>query len=105
MKDRAGDAIHTKSGMMLGLGESETELFAAMEDLRQADCDILTLGQYLQPTLKHMPVEEYVSPEKFEEYGRIAERLGFVHVASGPMVRSSYHADDFSPFAENAKAV
>lgn len=105
VKDRAGNNVHTKSGMMLGLGESETELFAAMEDLRKVNCDILTLGQYLQPTLKHLPVEEFVPPEKFEEYGRIAKDMGFQHVASGPMVRSSYHADDFSPFAENAKVV
>ena len=97
VKERAGDSIHTKSGVMLGLGESEAELLQAMEDLRRAHCDILTLGQYLQPTLKHLPVVEFVTPEKFQEYGRIAEAMGFVHVASGPMVRSSYHADEFSP--------
>jgi lipoic acid synthetase len=68
----------------------------ALEDLRSVGCDILTLGQYLQPTLKHLPVAEFVSPEKFEEYGRRAGELGFVHVASGPMVRSSYHADEFN---------
>ena len=105
VKDRAGESLHTKSGLMLGLGESETELFSAMEDLRRADCDILTLGQYLQPTLKHLPVTGFVSPEKFAEYGRVAEGMGFVHVASGPMVRSSYHADDFSPSAKDAAAV
>lgn len=82
---------------MLGLGETEEELFKAMEDLRNADCDILTLGQYLQPSLKHLPVTKFVTPEKFEEYGTHARQLGFVHVASGPMVRSSYHADDFTP--------
>jgi lipoic acid synthetase len=80
---------------MLGLGETEAELFAAMDDLRAAGCDILTLGQYLQPTLKHLPVVEFVTPQKFAEYGRRATDLGFVHVASGPMVRSSYHADEF----------
>jgi lipoic acid synthetase len=68
----------------------------ALKDLRSAGCDILTLGQYLQPTLKHLPVAEFVSPAKFEHYGRRAGKLGFVHVASGPMVRSSYHANEFN---------
>jgi lipoic acid synthetase len=99
VKEKRGDAIYTKSGVMLGLGEMEEELVAALEDLRAANCDILTLGQYLQPTLKHLPVVEFVPPAKFEEYGELARRMGFVHVASGPMVRSSYHADDFSPVA------
>jgi lipoic acid synthetase len=94
-KAKGGDAIHTKSGIMLGLGENEDELFAAMQDLRAVGCDILTLGQYLQPTLKHLPVKEFVTPEKFQEYGVRAQEMGFVHVASGPMVRSSYHADEF----------
>jgi len=85
----------TKSGLMLGLGETEAELLTAMHDLRAVGCDILTLGQYLQPTLKHLPVAEFVMPEKFAEYKMRAEELGFVHVASGPMVRSSYHADEF----------
>ncbi len=96
VKEKRGDTVFTKSGVMLGLGESEEELFTAMEDLRSAQCDILTLGQYLQPTLKHLPVVEFVHPDKFVEYKLRAEELGFVHVASGPMVRSSYHADDFS---------
>ncbi len=96
VKEKRGDSIYTKSGMMLGLGEREEEVLAAMEDLRRANCDILTLGQYLQPTLKHLPVVEFVSPEKFAEYKIRAEEMGFVHVASGPMVRSSYHADEFS---------
>jgi lipoic acid synthetase len=95
VKERRGQTMHTKSGIMLGLGETPEELFTAMEDLRGAGCDILTLGQYLQPTLKHLPVVEFVSPEKFAEYGERAEKMGFVHVASGPMVRSSYHADEF----------
>src|SRR5262249_42557068 len=95
VKERRGNSIHTKSGVMLGLGETPEELFTAMEDLRSAGCDILTLGQYLQPTLKHLPVAEFVSPEKFAEYGERARSMGFVHVASGPMVRSSYHADEF----------
>lgn len=88
--------IFTKSGLMLGLGETENELLVAMQDLRDAHCDILTLGQYLQPTLKHLPVVEFIPPERFQAYGDIARNMGFMHVASGPMVRSSYHADDFT---------
>jgi lipoic acid synthetase len=95
VKARRGNSIYTKSGLMLGLGETGEELLTAMEDLRRAGCDILTLGQYLQPTLKHLPVVKFVSPEKFAEYGEAARGMGFVHVASGPMVRSSYHADEF----------
>ena len=87
--------LYTKSGLMLGLGETEAEVLTAMEDLRATKCDILTLGQYLQPTLKHLPVIEFVTPGKFAEYKSHAERMGFVHVASGPLVRSSYHADEF----------
>lgn len=96
VKSKGGDSIYTKSGLMLGLGETEKELFTAMQDLREAACDILTLGQYLQPTLKHLPVVEFVPPERFQAYGDIARNMGFAHVASGPMVRSSYHADDFT---------
>jgi lipoyl synthase len=96
VKAKSGSAVFTKSGLMLGLGEREGELFEAMDDLRRAQCDILTLGQYLQPTLRHLPVKEFVSPAKFAEYKRIAEEKGFAHVASGPMVRSSYHADEFT---------
>lgn len=96
VKARRGNTIYTKSGLMLGLGEKEDELLTAMRDLRAAGCDILTLGQYLQPTLQHLPVMEFVAPEKFAEYKGLAEELGFVHVASGPKVRSSYHADEFS---------
>jgi len=96
VKKRRGDSIHTKSGLMLGLGETEEELLRAMEDLRGARCDILTLGQYLQPTLRHLPVVEFVPPETFARHKKTAEAMGFVHVASGPMVRSSYHADEFA---------
>ena len=96
VKSKLGDGIYTKSGLMLGLGEQEEEVLVAMEDLRASNCDILTLGQYLQPTLKHLPVVEYVTPEKFDELGERARTMGFVHVASGPMVRSSYHADEFT---------
>ena len=96
VKARLGHSIHTKSGLMLGLGETEPELFQAMRDLRTSACDILTLGQYLQPTLKHLPVVEFVPPGRFAAYKTFAESLGFAHVASGPMVRSSYHADEFA---------
>ncbi len=96
VKDRARE-LHTKSGLMLGLGETEEELHEAMRDLRNAGCDILTLGQYLQPTKKHLRVVDFIHPDKFTEYQQTAEDLGFIHVASGPLVRSSYHADDFSP--------
>jgi lipoic acid synthetase len=105
VKSRLGDRIYTKSGIMLGLGETEVELYTAMQDLRAAYCDILTLGQYLQPTRNHLPVVEYVTPGKFDQYGAIAREMGFVHVASGPMVRSSYHADEFElPMREAARA-
>jgi lipoyl synthase len=97
VKARGGQGICTKSGLMLGLGETEEELFAALRDLRGVACDILTLGQYLQPTLRHLAVTEYVTPERFREYGERAREMGFRHVASGPMVRSSYHADEFTP--------
>jgi len=96
VKEKRGNAIFTKSGVMLGLGEREEEILETMRDLRAAGCDLLTLGQYLQPTLEHLPVIEFVSPAKFAEYKVRAEELGFVHVASGPMVRSSYHADEFN---------
>ena len=97
VKARCGDAVMTKSGLMLGLGETEEELFAALADLRRARCDLLTLGQYLQPTLRHLPVVAFISPARFAHYKTVAEQLGFLHVASGPMVRSSYHADEFHP--------
>ena len=94
VKAKRGGTIYTKSGLMLGLGETEAELFTALADLRRVGCDLLTLGQYLQPTLKHLPVVEFVTPEKFAEYGARARQMGFLHVASAPMVRSSYHADE-----------
>ena len=72
-----------------------------MSDLRRVRCDILTLGQYLQPTLRHLPVVEFVPPERFARYKAVAGEMGFTHVASGPMVRSSYHADEFAPLASN----
>ncbi|MGA2554890.1 MAG: lipoyl synthase [Verrucomicrobiota bacterium] len=96
VKARKGGAIVTKSGLMLGLGETEEELFTALADLRRAGCDVLTLGQYLQPTLRHLPVVAFISPARFAQYKSVAEQLGFLFVASGPMVRSSYHADEFN---------
>jgi lipoic acid synthetase len=89
--------IKTKSGIMLGLGETELELFQAMDDLRESGVTILTLGQYLRPTPNHLPVVEYIRPETFDLYGTIARNKGFEFVASGPLVRSSYHAADFNP--------
>jgi len=95
-KERGASGLFTKSGLMLGLGELEDEVLVALRDLRAVGCDILTLGQYLQPTRKHLPVVEFVSPAKFAELGQAAKALGFIHVASGPLVRSSYHADEFT---------
>ena len=89
--------VVTKSGVMLGLGETEPELFQTMDDLREVGCEVLTMGQYLRPTPQHLPVVEYVTPEEFDCYGEIARKKGFAHVASGPLVRSSYHAADFHP--------
>ena len=85
--------MRTKSGVMLGLGESHEEVLETMEDLRSVQVDILTLGQYLQPTPKHLPVVEFITPERFEEYREIGLKMGFKYVESGPLVRSSYHAE------------
>lgn len=85
--------VRSKSGIMLGLGETEEEILETMRDLREAGCEVMTIGQYLQPSRKHYAVREYVRPEKFEEYGRKGREMGFRHVESGPMVRSSYHAE------------
>jgi lipoic acid synthetase len=84
--------IPTKSGLMLGLGETAAEVEEAMVDLRAVDCQRLTLGQYLRPSLAHMPVDRYWQPEEFEALAATARRLGFEQVRSGPLVRSSYHA-------------
>lgn len=91
--------IVTKSSVMLGLGERREEVLQALKDLRSAGVDIVTMGQYLQPTIKHLPVTEYVLPEKFDEYKKDAERMGFLYVVSGPFVRSSYKASE--PFIKN----
>ena len=89
--------VVTKSGIMLGLGETEPEIFQAMDDLRDHGVEVLTMGQYLRPTPQHLPVVEFIRPEVFDLYGDIARKKGFTHVASGPLVRSSYHAADFNP--------
>ena len=85
--------MRTKSGVMLGLGESHEEVLETMEDLKSVQVDILTLGQYLQPTPKHLPVVEFITPERFDEYREIGLKMGFRYVESGPLVRSSYHAE------------
>jgi lipoic acid synthetase len=85
--------MRTKSGVMLGLGESAEEVIETMQDLRSVQVDILTLGQYLQPTPKHLPVAEFITPEKFQEYKELGMKMGFRYVESGPLVRSSYHAE------------
>jgi lipoic acid synthetase len=88
------ESILTKSGIMLGLGEAPDEVRTAIRDLRQACVSILTIGQYLRPSSLHLPMERYATPEEFAEYRDFAQALGFRHVESGPLVRSSYHADD-----------
>jgi lipoic acid synthetase len=85
--------MRTKSGVMLGLGESHQEVLETMEDLRSVGLDVITLGQYLQPTPKHLPVAEFITPERFAEYETLGKQMGFRHVESGPLVRSSYHAE------------
>jgi len=89
---RTAPSIPTKSGLMLGLGETIDEVLEVCADLRSVGCDMLTVGQYLQPTPHHLPIERFVPPEEFDFVGRLARRLGFSMVASGPFVRSSYHA-------------
>lgn len=86
----------TKSGIMLGLGETKEQVIQVLKDLRSVNCDMITLGQYLRPSMSHLPVVEYVTPEQFEEYKEIALELGFKKVASAPLVRSSYYAEDLS---------
>jgi lipoic acid synthetase len=93
---RARPDLLTKSGLMLGLGETTEELFEALADLRSIGCDLLTLGQYLRPSPRHLPVARYLPPGEFAELGRLARTLGFRDVASGPFVRSSYHADEMA---------
>lgn len=90
---KACPEVPTKSGIMVGLGETEEEIYEVLRDLRAHDCDMLTIGQYLQPSTHHLPVDKYYPPEDFVKWQRYAESIGFVQVASGPLVRSSYHAD------------
>lgn len=91
-KDMAPDVL-TKSGIMVGVGETREEVLQVMEDMYAHNIDMVTIGQYLQPSRDHLPVDRFVHPDEFEEYAQIGEKMGFHHVASGPMVRSSYHAD------------
>ncbi|MEL6382760.1 MAG: lipoyl synthase [Cyanobacteria bacterium J06626_18] len=93
VKEIAPDTL-TKSGLMLGHGETETEIIETLEDLRAIGCDRVTLGQYMRPSLEHLPVQKYWTPEEFDNLGDIARSLGFSHVRSGPLVRSSYHAGE-----------
>ncbi|WP_228035160.1 lipoyl synthase [Oculatella sp. LEGE 06141] len=86
--------LPTKSGLMLGHGETEAEIVETLHDLRAVDCDRLTLGQYMRPSLAHLPVQKYWTPDEFERLGAIAREMGFAHVRSGPLVRSSYHAGE-----------
>lgn len=95
VKDEAPE-MPTKSGLMLGLGETRDELLEVCADLRAVGCDMITLGQYLQPTAAHLPVERYLPPEEFDEIGELVRKLGFSMVASGPFVRSSYHAGEMA---------
>lgn len=90
---KQGGIERTKSGIMLGLGEAKEEVIEAMRDLRDVDVDIITLGQYLQPTKQHLAVQKFITPDEFQELGEIALKMGFRFVESGPMVRSSYHAE------------
>jgi lipoic acid synthetase len=90
-----GQRVFTKSSIMLGLGEREEDVIQTMRDLRHVGTDFLTLGQYLRPAQRNLPVVEYVTPERFDHYRRIAEQLGFLYAASGPLVRSSYRAGEY----------
>ena len=94
--------VFTKSGIMVGLGETKDEILQVMDDLKTADVDFLTIGQYLQPSVKHFPLDRYYKPKEFEELGDIAKAKGFLLVSSSPLTRSSYHADeDFAKLQQN----
>jgi Lipoate synthase len=94
--------VFTKSGIMVGLGETRDEILQVMDDLKSADVDFLTIGQYLQPSVKHFPLDRYYKPEEFKELGDIAKAKGFLLVSSSPLTRSSYHADeDFAKLQQN----
>jgi lipoic acid synthetase len=98
----ARSEVTSKSGIMLGLGETEEEVLQCMDDLLEAGCEVLTLGQYLQPTMEHMPVEEYIHPDQFEHYRKIALDKGFKAVESSPLVRSSYHAEKHASISKKS---
>jgi lipoic acid synthetase len=87
-------AMVTKSGIIVGMGETVDEVLDTMADLRNVDCDLLTIGQYLRPSARHLAIDRFYRPEEFEELRKSGESMGFKHVASGPLVRSSYHADE-----------
>ena len=93
----------TKSGIIVGMGESVDEVLETMADLRKVDCDLLTIGQYLRPSIKHLAMDRFYRPEEFEELRKYGEEMGFKHVASGPLVRSSYHADEQARLAKVLK--
>ena len=94
--------VFTKSGIMVGLGETRDEILQVMDDLKSADVDFLTIGQYLQPSVRHFPLDRYYNPEEFEELKSIAVSKGFLLVSSSPLTRSSYHADeDFAKLQQN----
>jgi lipoic acid synthetase len=101
-KDMGGDEVVTKSGLMVGLGESFDEMVDALEQLREHDVQVLTVGQYLRPTERHLPIVRYWHPDEFAELERVALALGFEHAACGPLVRSSYHADEHVPITAPA---
>ena len=102
---RIDPSIFTKSGIMVGLGEERTEVMQVMDDLRSADVDFLTIGQYLAPTKRHAPIDRFVTPDEFADYKRIAESKGFLMVSATPLTRSSYHADsDFAELRKNREA-
>lgn len=92
--------VYTKSGIMVGLGETDAEVRQVMQDLRTVDCDILTIGQYLQPSPKHLPVQAFVTPEQFDAWGEFGEAIGFLQVVSSPLTRSSYHAEQVRQLME-----
>lgn len=95
MAKESRPSVYTKTSLMLGLGETDEEILQTLKDLRAIDCDVVTFGQYLQPTPRHIKVEEYITPEKFKYWQETAEAMGFLYVASGPLVRSSYRAGEF----------
>jgi lipoic acid synthetase len=97
--------VYTKSGMMVGLGESDQEVRQVMENLRAVDCDILTLGQYLQPTPKHLEVKEFIPPEQFEAWRIFGEAIGFLQVVASPLTRSSYHAEQVQALMKRYRAI